>query len=85
MRILHVFPTHRERLDFIEHNVDHCCTYKAKDCSIESPTTKIMFHVITDMTDCMNIAGYEVSCAIWHYTPTPEVRQFVQSRIRYLK
>lgn len=85
MRILHVFDNYETMQWFIRNNVDHCCNWKDKELTLDSPSSKIMFRVISDMKGCMNIAGYEVSCIIWHYPVDPEVRSFVQSRIRYFK
>ena len=85
MRILHIFNNHENMQWFIINNVDHCLKTREKDVTLESPSGSILFRVVASMEDCMHIAGYEVSCVIWHYPADPEVRSFVQSRIRYLK
>ena len=85
MRTLHVFNNYENMQWFIRNNVDHCCNWKNKELTIESSTGKVMFRVIASMKDCMNIAGVEISCAIWHYPADEDVREFVQSYVRYLK
>jgi hypothetical protein len=85
MRILHVFNNHENMQWFIRNNVDHYMTLKDKELTLQSPSGVLMFRVISNMKDCMNIAGHEISCAIWHYPADEDIRKYVLSRIRYLK
>jgi len=85
VRIIHVFNNYENMQWFIRNNADHCMKLKDKELTLESSTSKVMFRVIANMKDCMYIAGYEISCAIWHYPADEDVRKFVQSRVRYLK
>ena len=82
MRILHVFNSHENMQWFIRNNIYHCMTLKDKELTLQSPTGKVMFRVIANMKDCMCIAGYELSCVIWHYPADTDVRSCVLSRVR---
>lgn len=85
MRVLHVFNNHENMHWFIINNVDHCLKAREKELTLDSPSGSVLFRVVANMQDCMRIAGYEVSCVIWHYPADSEVKGYVQSRIRYLK
>ena len=85
MRVLYVFSSYEKLNHFVSANIDHCVVYNNKDLTINSPSGSIKFVVIVNEEDFLKIAGCEFSCAMWHYSPTPDIRRYVMSRLRYLK
>ncbi len=85
INILHVFNNHKEMMTYITDTIFQtveAAEFNLKSCTMTLGNLRVLFAVITNEEEYVQIAGKELHMVHYHYRAEESVRGYILSRVR---
>lgn len=81
---LHAFEFYKDAVEAFNKDLPNNALINHSRLEYQQGNDKVIFKAIPDMTRAHDLAGLQLRSVIYHYTPSLQIKEFIDSRIRFV-